>query len=82
LGVVVGPAESGVTIEQVIPQSVAEATSLRVGDVIETAAGVSVRQPADLTAVIKRQAPGTWLPLSVRRGEAIQEMVAHFPADR
>ena len=82
LGVVVGPAESGVTIEQVIPQSVAEATSLRVGDVIETAAGVSVRRPTDLTAIIKRQAPGTWLPLSVRRGEAIQEMVARFPPDR
>ena len=82
LGVVVSEAETGVKIEQVVTQSVAEATSLQVGDVIETAAGVSVRRPADLIAIIQRQAPGTWLPLSVRRGEAILEMVARFPAER
>ena len=82
LGVVVGPAESGVKIEQVVTQSVAEAASLQAGDVIETAAGVSVRRPADLIAIVKRQAPGTWLPLSVRRGEATLEMVARFPANR
>ena len=82
LGVVVSKAETGVKIEQVVTQSVAEATSLQVGDVIETAAGVSVRRPADLIAIIQRQAPGTWLPLSVRRGEAILEMVARFPAER
>jgi len=81
LGVVVSTAEHGVKIEQVSAQSVAEAASLRVDDVIETAAGVSVRRPADLRAIIQRQAPGTWLPLSVRRGEAILEMVARFPAE-
>jgi S1-C subfamily serine protease len=82
LGVVVGPAESGVKIEQVVPQSVAEAASLLAGDVIETAAGVSVRRPADLIGIVKRQSPGTWLPLSVRRGEATMEVVARFPAER
>ena len=80
LGVVVSAAETGVKIDQVVSQSVAEAMALQVGDVIETAAGVSVRRPADLVAVIRRQAPGTWLPLSVRRGEATSEMVARFPA--
>ena len=82
LGVVVSKAEIGVKIEQVVSQSVAEATSLQVGDVIETAAGVSVRRPADLIGIVRRQAPGTWLPLSVHRGEAILEMVARFPAER
>lgn len=82
LGVVVGTAESGVKIEEVTTQSVAEAASLQAGDVIETAAGISIRRPADLMAVIKRQAPGTWLPLSVRRGEATLEIVARFPAER
>lgn len=82
LGVVVGKAESGVKIEQVVPQSVAEAASLQAGDVIETAAGVSVSRPADLIAIVRRQAPGTWLPLSVRRGEAAMEIVARFPAER
>jgi uncharacterized iron-regulated protein len=82
LGVVTSAAESGVKIEKVVTPSVAEATSLQVGDVIETAAGVAVRRPADLVAIIQRQAPGTWLPLRVRRGEAVQEMVARFPAER
>ena len=82
LGVVVGPAENGVKIEQVVPQSVAEAATLQAGDVIDTAAGVSVRRPADLIAIVKRQAPGTWLPLSVRRGETTMEIVARFPAER
>jgi hypothetical protein len=82
LGVVVGAAESGVRVEQVVAHSIAEAIGLQAGDVIEVAAGVAVRRPADLIAVIRRQAPGTWLPLSVRRGERGFEMVARFPAER
>jgi len=82
LGVVVSNAEIGVKVEQVVAQSVAEATSLQAGDVIETAAGVGVHRPADLIAIVQRQAPGTWLPLSVRRGEALSEMVARFPAEQ
>jgi uncharacterized iron-regulated protein len=82
LGVVVSAVETGVKIEEVVSKSVAEATALQVGDVIETAAGVSVRRPADLVAIVQRQAPGTWLPLFVRRGEAVSEMVARFPAEQ
>jgi uncharacterized iron-regulated protein len=79
LGVMVSVADNGVRIEQVIPQSIADATGLQVGDVIEIAAGVSVRRPADLVAVIRRQAPGTWLPLTVRRAEQVYELLARFP---
>jgi S1-C subfamily serine protease len=61
--------------------SVAEATALQVGDVIERAAGVDVRRPADLIGIVTRQAPGTWLPLSVRRGETMLDVVARFPAE-
>ncbi len=82
LGVVVSVVEMGIKIEEVTSQSIAEATGLQVGDVIENAAGVGVRRTADLLAVIQRQAPGTWLPLSVRRGEQRLELVARFPADR
>ena len=81
LGVMVSVADAGVRIEQVIPQSIADATGLQVGDVIENAAGVSVRRPADLVAVIRRQAPGTWLPLTVRRAEQVYEMLARFPTE-
>jgi uncharacterized iron-regulated protein len=79
LGVMVSVADNGVRIEQVIPESIADATGLQVGDVIEIAAGVSVRRPADLVAVIRRQAPGTWLPLTVRRAEQVYELLARFP---
>jgi uncharacterized iron-regulated protein len=82
LGVTVSAVETGVRVEGVAAQSIAEAIGLRMGDVIENAAGVGVRQPADLVAIVRRQAPGTWLPLSVRRGEEGFEMVARFPAER
>jgi uncharacterized iron-regulated protein len=82
LGVVVSPADNGVKIEKVAAESVAEATSLQVGDVIETAAGVGVHRTADLIAIVQRQAPGTWLPLSIRRGDTTLEMVARFPSGR
>jgi uncharacterized iron-regulated protein len=81
LGVVVSKADTGVKIDEVAAGSVAEATALQAGDVIETVAGVEVRRPADLTAIIRRQAPGTWLPLSLRRGEALLDVVARFPAE-
>jgi hypothetical protein len=81
LGVVVSKADGGVKVDEVAAGSVAEATSLQVGDVIETAAGVDVRRPADLTAVVRRQAPGTWLPIRVRRGEAVLDFAARFPRE-
>jgi uncharacterized iron-regulated protein len=80
LGVVVSATAAGVRIDRVMPQSIADATGLQVGDVIESAAGIGLRRPADLVAVVRRQAPGTWLPLQVRRGEHSSEMVARFPA--
>jgi S1-C subfamily serine protease len=82
IGVVVSAADAGVRIERVIPQSIAEATGLQAGDVIAQAAGVVLRRPADLVAVIRRQAPGTLLPLQVRRGDEEHEMLARFPAER
>jgi len=82
LGVVVSKADNGVKVDEVATGSLAEATALQAGDVIETAAGVDVRRPADLTAIIRRQAPGTWLPLRVHRGEAMLDLVGRFPAQR
>jgi uncharacterized iron-regulated protein len=81
LGVMVAAAEGGVRIDRIVPQSIAEAAGLQVGDIIREAAGRSLRQPGDLVAVIRRQAAGTWLPLSVRRGEETREVVARFPAE-
>lgn len=80
LGVMLGAAENAVRVDSVMPGSVAEATKLQNGDLIVRAAGVETRKAADLTGIIARQAPGTWLPLTVRRGAEEIELIAKFPA--
>ena len=34
----------------------------------------------DIIGIVKRQAPGTWLPLKLKRGGDIIELIAKFPA--
>ncbi|ANC92147.1 PDZ domain-containing protein [Azospirillum humicireducens] len=82
LGVQLDPGPDGITVGAVSDGSVAAAAGLRSGDRILNAAGSPVRAPADLVAVIRRQAPGTWLPLTIRRDGAEQELVAKFPTER
>ena len=82
LGVLIGGSEAGVAVIDVVDGSVAEAAGIRAGDVIVEAAGVAVREPGDLIAVVDRQAPGTWLPLRVARDGAPLEIIAKFPASR
>nr|WP_295829710.1 ChaN family lipoprotein [uncultured Azospirillum sp.] len=82
LGVQLDPAPEGITVGAVSNGSVAAAAGLRTGDRILIAAGTAVHAPADLVAVIRRQAPGTWLPLTIRRDGAEQELVAKFPTER
>ncbi|MSO76042.1 MAG: PDZ domain-containing protein [Alphaproteobacteria bacterium] len=82
LGVVISAVETGLHVNRIAPDSIAAATGLQVGDIIREAAGVVVRRPADLVAIVGRQAPGTWLPLRVRRGQEDHEWVARFPVAR
>jgi len=46
------------------------------------AAGVDVRTPDELVEVISRQAPGTWLPLGIRRDGQEIDAIAKFPPRR
>lgn len=79
LGVRIERGEDGVRVVEVLAESVAAEAGIRAGDVIVEAAAVTVVRPGDLFAKVTRQAPGTWLPLTVRRdGESI-EIVARFP---
>lgn len=80
LGVTLEPAESGVGIAEVAGGSIAEQTGLKKGDVILVIAGRTPKQAADVAAAVMRQAPGTWLPIEVQRGEQRLEFVARFPA--
>lgn len=80
LGVAMEDDPDGVRIAQVVPASVAEQAGLRAGDVVTQAAGAPVGGMSGLRGVIQREAPGTWLPLKIRRDGQEQEIVARFPA--
>ena len=80
LGVSLAPLDDGVRIESVINDSVAAAAGLRAGDIILAAAGTPTSEVGKLVEIVSRQAPGTWLPLSVRREGATREVVAKFPS--
>jgi len=79
LGVTLAPEASGVRVAGVTPGSVAAGAGLRRGDVILEAGGAHIATAADLRAVVDAQAPGTWLPLRIRRGGRTREIVARFP---
>ncbi len=79
LGVLIGDGDGGVRVKKVIEGSVAEAAGLAPDDLIREAAGVAVSKTSDLIAIVRRQAPGTWLPLRVRRGAETVDIVARFP---
>jgi uncharacterized iron-regulated protein len=79
LGITLEPADSGVRIGEVTAGSIAERTGLRKGDVIIEIAGVRAEQAIEVAAAVARQAPGTWLPLTVQRESRTLEFVAKFP---
>ncbi len=72
--------DGGARILQIEKGSIAETAGLRDSDVILEVAGVTVKQTGDVVAAVKRQGPGTWLPLKVRRGGEMIEIIAKFPA--
>ena len=79
LGVVIETTPKGVRILRVADDSVAAAAELAAGDIIVGAAGAAIKEIADLLSVIERQAPGTWLPLSILRDDEEIDVIAKFP---
>jgi uncharacterized iron-regulated protein len=79
LGVRVSETDGGIRVEQVLENSVAEATGLSKGDVITKAAMTPVTKVSDFIAIIRKQSPGTWLPLAVERKGKTLDIVAKFP---
>ena len=71
--------QSGARVIDVEKASIAEKSGLLAGDIIREIAGISVKETDDIVSVVKRQAPGTWLPLTVQRGEGSIEIIAKFP---
>ncbi len=79
LGVLIAMSEGGVRVANVIEGSVAEATGIAVDDIVVSAAGFPIDRVGELVEIVQRQAPGTWLPLVIRRGGEEIELVAKFP---
>jgi len=80
LGVATEQDAAGVLVTEVQTGGIADLAGLRVGDLILEIAGRPARDPGDLRAAVQRMAPGTWLPLRVRRGYFVMDVIARFPA--
>ena len=72
--------EMGVRIAQVSAGSLAEKSGLLAADRIVEMAGRPVTGTAEVLAAVRRQPPGTWLPLKVARKDAQLEILVRFPA--
>jgi len=81
LGVMLKQTDEGVQIVQVVKGSVAEATGLQANDIVVSAAGFPISHLGELVEIVQRQAPGTWLPLTIRREGSEVEFVAKFPTE-
>ncbi len=79
LGVLIETVGDGVRVQRVDKGSIAETAGIREGDIVDEAAGVPLKEPGDLRAIVQRQAPGTWLPLKIRRQGDTLDIVAKFP---
>ncbi|MBP6058815.1 MAG: ChaN family lipoprotein [Nitrosomonas sp.] len=79
LGIRYEMGRGGAVVLQVEKNSIAEATKLQDSDVILEMAGLPLKNTEDVIAIVKRQAPGTWLPLKIRRDDQEMEVIAKFP---
>lgn len=79
LGVAMGADAQGVRITAVDGGSVADQAGLKGGDLVVEIAGRPARTLDALRAAVQRQPAGTWLPLKVKRGGELLEIVARFP---
>lgn len=80
LGVVLEDEKQGLKISAITAGSLAEQTGLRAGDRIIDIAGRPASGSGDAVATIRRQPPGTWLPLRIARGDSQLDLVIQFPA--
>lgn len=80
LGVMLDQGAQGVTIRDVLDGSIAARAGARAGDVITLIAGLPVRDAGSVIAAVQRQAPGTWLPITVQRDGESLDLVARFPS--
>jgi uncharacterized iron-regulated protein len=82
LGVRLEQQGARVRLAEVSAGSLAERAGLRPGDLIVAVAGKPLDTVETFIDAVRRQPEGTWLPLQVRRDEALQDIVVRFPPAR
>ncbi|WP_295623906.1 ChaN family lipoprotein [uncultured Nitrosomonas sp.] len=79
LGIRYEMGRGGAVVLQVEKNSIAEAAEFMASDVILEMAGVPIKATEDVINVVKRQAPGTWLPIKIERDGIEVLVIAKFP---
>ena len=79
LGILMEDSPDGIRIREVIAPSIAETAGLKAGDLITSVAGVPAKEAGDVISAVQLQAPGTWLPITVKRDNQSLDLVARFP---
>ena len=79
LGIRMEDGPDGIRIREVSAPSIAETAGLKAGDLITSVAGAPAKEAGDVISAVQRQAPGTWLPITVKRDNRSLELVARFP---
>ena len=79
LGIFLINGEGGVVVGDVLENSIAQEAGIETNDVIIEAAGQQIVNSANLVRLIQDQAPGYWLPLKVKRGTQVIEILAKIP---
>lgn len=80
LGIRYEMGRGGAVVLQVEKNSIADEAKLMDSDVIIEMAGLPVKVTDDVIAIVRRQAPGTWLPIKILRNNEEMLVIAKFPA--
>ena len=73
--------QGGVRVLAVTAGSLAERSGLAAGDRLLEVGGRPAITAAAVISLVRAAAPGTWLPLRLRRGETTLEIVIRFPPE-
>jgi S1-C subfamily serine protease len=79
LGVALEDAAQGLRISSVTAGSLAEKSGLKAGDRFVEIAGRPAGSSGEAISIIRRQPPGTWLPLRIARDDKQLDLVIQFP---
>lgn len=79
LGVRLEMHDKAVRLAEVTKGSLAEQSGLQAGDTVVSVAGKPLTRVSAFIDAVRRQPDGTWLPLAIKRGDDMQEVLVKFP---